>query len=99
MLVSIAYGWSGKQGWDDPSVVPGMETYEDWKGVKGFALAGDSSYFPHMDDQWQSLVDTKRNDLEGSRNVYCLRDEEVCYVDGTKKSISVLSHTVEAVAS
>jgi hypothetical protein len=84
------------QGWDDPSVVPGKETYDDWKGVKGFGLVGDSSFFPHMGDQWKELVAEKQNGMPATSKVYCLRDEEVCCVDGRTKSIEIVSssHTL-----
>jgi hypothetical protein len=71
--------------------VPGKETYEDWESVKGFGLVGNSSFFPHMDDQWKELVAEKQNGMPATSKVYCLRDEEVCCVDGRKKSIEFVS--------
>jgi hypothetical protein len=84
------------QGWDDPSVVPGKEAYEDWTGVKGFGLVGSSSFFPHMGDRWQDLVNEKKSDIATDSEVYCLRDDEICCVDGSSRSISVLSSYIVA---
>merc|ERR1711924_5156 len=39
--------------WDDPSVVPGKETYGDWADSKGLGAAGRTSLFPHMTEEWQ----------------------------------------------
>ena len=97
MFTNTYRGNHTKQGWDDPSVVPGKETYDDWKGVKGFSLAGDASFFPHMGEQWRPLVEEKRTELAGD-NVFCLRDDEVCYVNGSDKSIAVFSHNHQPVA-
>lgn len=88
------------KGWDDPSIVPGKETYDDWKGIKGFGLAGNSSYFPHMTEQWQELVGEKQKELtkdDDSKVVHCLRDDQVCFVDGSSKSVSVHSPVHETV--
>ena len=83
----------GKE-WDDPSVVPGMETYDEWTDVKGLDLSGPTSFFPHMEDQWQPLVDDRVQALpqesksdEESPILCCIRDEDVCYVEGRKNSI------------
>lgn len=79
------------KGWDDPRVVPGMEDYKDWTGVQGLNLMGGASFFPHMSDEWKSLVQDKREALEGITTVYALSDEEVCLCDGSMKSIVQLS--------
>lgn len=78
------------KGWDDPSVVPDRPTYGDWKNISGLSLAGDVSIFPHMGDQWQTMVNEKQAELDGT-NVYCLRDEEVLYVDGGCRTVQLLS--------
>ena len=46
-----------------------------------------------MGDQWIRLVEEKREHLEppARDEVFCLRDEDVCCVDGDSKSISLLS--------
>ena len=71
-----------------------METYEDWTNVKGLDLAGPTSFFPHMEDQWQTLVDDRIQALpqddsahEESPILCCLTDEDVCFVDGRTKSV------------
>jgi peptidase E len=80
------------KGWDDPSVVPDRPTYEDWQGISGLSLAGDASVFPHMEDQWKSLVEDKQAQLDGT-NIYCLRDDEVLCVDGSCKTVQLLTTT------
>lgn len=77
------------KGWDDPSVVPGKETYDDWLDVKGFQFAGASSIFPHMDDQWEDLVNEKTTDLAFD-SLYCLREEEVCCLTGAAQKIDII---------
>mmetsp|Transcript_56757 Transcript_56757/g.159363 ORF Transcript_56757/g.159363 Transcript_56757/m.159363 type:complete len:387 (-) Transcript_56757:60-1220(-) len=79
------------KGWDDPSVVPSRENYADWKAVKGFGLVGDASFFPHMDDKWQSLVEEKSGQHSDAGSTYCLRDEEACCVQGKHRQSKVLS--------
>jgi hypothetical protein len=49
--------------WDDPTVVPGRETYNDWTNVRGLNLVESISFFPHMEDRWKSLVDQRRREL------------------------------------
>jgi hypothetical protein len=80
------------KGWDDPSVVPGREAYDDWKDVKGLGLAGSVSFFPHMEDQWQPMVDDRVRELPPAGDfespvLCCLADDQVCYVDGCATSI------------
>ena len=75
------------KGWDDPSVVPGKETYDDWLECKGFQFAGTSSFFPHMDDQWEDLVKEKTKSVDG---LYCLREEEVCCVTCVAQKIAII---------
>ena len=72
-------------------MVPGMESYKDWQGVKGLDVVGGRSFFPHMNDQWQTLVEEKRISWEDGSAVVCLRDDEVCFVDGSQKRITQLS--------
>ena len=87
--------------WDDPTVVPGMESYDDWKGVKGFGLAGKDSFFPHMTEQWQDLVERKQQEIKSddpSKKVYCLRDDQLCYVNGSAMATSVLALNEVAMA-
>lgn len=73
------------QGWDDPSVVEGKESYEDWVGVQGFGLVGDVSIFPHMDESWEPLVEEKKTDVK-FKDVLPLREWQVFCVDGDTKS-------------
>lgn len=88
--------------WDDPSVVPGMETYEDWTDVRGLDGAGRCSVFPHMTDEWQELTERKTkqlletvtgNDDEQSSStptVHCVRDDQAYTVDGRRRIVTEL---------
>ena len=73
------------KGWDDPSVVPGRESYDAWRGVSGLNLLGGSSIFPHMTEQWESLVAEKTVDFDS--HVYCISDSQMCLVDGEHQTI------------
>lgn len=73
------------KGWDDPSVVPGMEEYSDWIGVKGLNILGGDSIFPHMSQQYQELVEEKKKTLDSK--VHCLTDEDVCCVKGDNEEL------------
>jgi hypothetical protein len=83
--------------WDDPRVVPGRERYEDWSDttIVGMTLVGTNvSFFPHYEDgTWNDVVRQRTIDLLHRRpgmNVYCLRDDQVCHVDGLTRTITVL---------
>ena len=65
-------------------MVPGMHTYDDWKGVKGLDLVNGLSFFPHMSDEWKDLILEKQQDIG---EVCCLRDEDACLVEGKRVSI------------
>ena len=79
------------KGWDDPSVVPGKETYENWAGDDGLNLAGGASFFPHMSEDWLDLVKEKKdslpkndNDGNGSRQrLYCLQEWDACCIEAS----------------
>jgi Peptidase family S51 len=77
--------------WDDCGVVPGREQYRDWDAVGGLGMVGPHSYFPHMTDDWQPLVDRKRMDDDRNNCVVCLRDQDVCLVDGSARALTILS--------
>lgn len=72
------------KGWDDPRVVPDRPTYEDWAEVSGLGLVGAASFFPHMEQLWEALVEEKK--LQG---IVALREEDVMYVDGTSKTTAI----------
>jgi peptidase E len=80
--------------WDDPSVVPGRETYDNWKDTRGLGLVGSTSFFPHMEDQWQSLVEKRVEELPCPQQtkgydklpiLCCLDEEQICLVDGRRR--------------
>ncbi|OEU07847.1 hypothetical protein FRACYDRAFT_174392 [Fragilariopsis cylindrus CCMP1102] len=77
--------------WDDPSVVPGRETYEDWTYIKGLDAAGGDSFFPHMEDQWQDMVQRQTKHLVESgistqtSSVRCVRDDDSYVVDSRQQ--------------
>lgn len=83
--------------WDDPSVVPGKETYGDWADSKGLVAAGRTSLFPHMTEEWQVLTEQKTKELldsmavtDGDKappSVRCIRDDQAYVVDGRTQTI------------
>ena len=79
------------KGWDDPSVVPGKETYDEWLDCKGFEFSGNSSFFPHMSDDWKDTVEKNVKSQGLGNSVYCLREEDACCVIGNKKISLVTS--------
>jgi len=72
------------KGWDDPSVVEGKESYDDWLDCRGFEFVGNQSFFPHMSDDWKDMVADKLDEQNLGKNVDCLREEDVCCVMGDK---------------
>lgn len=77
------------KGWDDPSVVPGREKYENWSTIPGLNITGGCSVFPHMNTEWEQLICEKKK--SHGHPVYCISDAEVLLIDGSKKSLSVTS--------
>jgi len=71
--------------WDDPRVVSDRPTYNDWADVSGLGLVGAASFFPHMEQRWEALVEEK-----SLRDIVPLREEDVMYVDGTSKNTAML---------
>jgi len=71
------------KGWDDPRVVPGRENHQSWEGVLGLGLVGDASFFPHMNDSWNDLVEEKQQTLS---HVECLNEEHVVCVRGPERT-------------
>lgn len=78
------------KGWDDPSVVPSKETYDDWIGVQGFHFAENLSFFPHMSEDWTELVQEKMKGMESS-NTCCLEENQVCCINGESMNAFVVS--------
>jgi hypothetical protein len=78
------------KGWDDPTVVPNRETYDDWIGTKGFQFAESLSYFPHMSNDWIELVNDK---VKGKKpdSTCCLGEDEVCCIIGESRKTFVVS--------
>ena len=68
-------------------MVPNRESYEDWKDVRGFRLVGPVSFFPHMNDTWQSLVHEKESQFDDNERLLALRDVDVCCVRGNQVEI------------
>lgn len=77
------------KGWDDPSVVPEKETYDKWIGNLALDMVGGASIFPHMSDDWISLVAEKRVSSPQMSQLYCLEEWNACCVEGSKKGIFV----------
>jgi hypothetical protein len=89
--------------WDDCTVVPdpSRSRYQDWRDVPGMGLVGRHSFFPHMSDAWQTLVDQKQSErvsggTNGDWRVVCMRDKDVCLVDGFAETLTTLSSSVTA---
>eukprot|EP00559_Dactyliosolen_fragilissimus_P003249 CAMPEP_0184872648 /NCGR_PEP_ID=MMETSP0580-20130426/41406_1 /TAXON_ID=1118495 /ORGANISM="Dactyliosolen fragilissimus" /LENGTH=365 /DNA_ID=CAMNT_0027375479 /DNA_START=241 /DNA_END=1341 /DNA_ORIENTATION=+ len=77
------------KGWDDPSIVPNKETYDDWIGREGLNIANGASFFPHMSSEWEELVQEKNYDTKGNENsLICLNEWEAYCIEGqgTKKA-------------
>lgn len=74
------------KGWDDPSLVPDRPTYDDWKDIKGFQMAGNKAFFPHMTDEWRDLVE-KQKSLDPSFDLVILRDEDAYCIEGSQKKV------------
>lgn len=84
------------KGWDDPSVVPGKETYEDWlhdngetSDSSGLNFVGGASFFPHMSDDWLGLVDEKKDSLPQDGDLYCLQEWDACCVEGSTQDVYI----------
>lgn len=73
--------------WDDCRIVPGRGRYADWDGVDGMSLVGSASFFPHMTENWQAVVDRQSR----GRNIVCLSDGDACLVDGAARTLTLAS--------
>ena len=85
------------KGWDDPSIVPGMEDPQSWKGVPGMDLfCNNISIFPHYAEEWKELVQSKNqtdfttdHGTAPKTHLICLSNSEVlaitggCYTNGS----------------
>jgi hypothetical protein len=81
-----------KKGWDDPSIVPGMERYVDWAAFPGMNLLGNVCLFPHMSEEWETTVAEKTKELQQTNcKVYALREWDVCLVEGEKQLVTVVN--------
>jgi len=80
------------KGWDDPSIVPGMERYVDWAAFPGMNLLGNVCLFPHMSEEWETTVAEKTKELQQTNcKVYALREWDVCLVEGEKQLVTVVN--------
>ena len=90
------------KGWDDPSVVPGKETYDDWKGYPGLDMVGSQSFFPHMSDDWENTVAEKRQEVQPKEladKIVCLGEYDACCIDGSDQIMSLASGVEAAVVA
>ena len=94
------------KGWDDPRVVPGRETYGDWKNVPGLDWCGGGgrAFFPHYEpDEWGETVRVQGAELVQRRHrdkssgvavaveeVVSLRDDQVWHLDGATGQATIL---------
>jgi len=77
------------KGWDDPSVVPGKESYENWKGDIGLNVAGGASFFPHMSDDWKDLIDKKKESLPADDVLFTLQEWDACCIEGSEFDVFI----------
>jgi len=94
------------KGWDDPRVVPGRKSYDDWKNVPGLDWCGGGgrAFFPHYEpDEWGETVRVKGAELVQRRHrdkssgaavkveeVVSLRDDQVWHLDGASDQATML---------
>merc|ERR1711862_168672 len=57
--------------WDDPSIVPNMESYNDWDDNEYYGLdfyfnnkKKRFMFFTHMNDEWNDLIQKKKKELK-----------------------------------
>ena len=75
--IILSYAVFCIKGWDDPSVVPSKETYEDWTDIQGLDGAGQTSLFPHMTAEWQELAERRTKELlESSATISTAFDDD-----------------------
>ena len=84
-----------EQEWDDPSVVPGKETYGDWVDTSGLDATGKVSWFPHMTEEWRDMTEQKTKALLESTDatqssVKLIRDDQAYVVDGRTQTVTEL---------
>lgn len=93
ILVGASMQTACWKGWDDPRVVPGMETYDDWQNVAGLRMCGTTAFFPHyVESEWSEVVRNKGTELKDifGLETCCMHDDKVCLVDGAAKQISII---------
>ena len=82
------------KGWDDPSICPGMQSRDNWRGVQGLSLTGKAAYFPHMSEEYEALVEEKKLDIDSA--VTTISEFEAIIVDGATETVekrSSLAHS------
>jgi len=85
---------------DNPSVVPGRETYKDWTDIQGLDITGGDSFFPHMEENWKEMVGHRTNQLYDSGNstqtssLHCIRNSDAYVVDGQQQCTTKLSSPI-----
>lgn len=52
-------------------------------------LLGGASVFPHMDQQWESMVSERTGLLNSA--VYCIDDSQICLIDGQIQEVSIVA--------
>ena len=73
--------------------MPEKETYDEWKGHLGLAMAGSRSFFPHMSNDWETLVEEKKSAMDENKAscVVCLGEFDACCVDGTARKAMIVT--------
>jgi len=54
-------------------------------------MLGPHAFFPHMTEDWEGLVEQKRQELEQAEALVCLRDFDACCVDGSIQVMRIAS--------
>lgn len=84
------------KGWDDPSVVPGKESCDQWIGCEGFGFAGDKSFFPHFSSEWEDLVNEKTKSGLLSDETEVVYEDAICCVFGERGTKFVIGTEFKA---
>lgn len=53
-------------------------------------MIGEKSFFPHMTDEWKSLVNEKLESFDTSSDLVILHDEDACCIEGARKEVSIV---------
>mmetsp|Transcript_102038 Transcript_102038/g.176996 ORF Transcript_102038/g.176996 Transcript_102038/m.176996 type:complete len:323 (-) Transcript_102038:226-1194(-) len=80
------------KGWDDPSAGGEIDADKVWADediLAGMGLVDpDTAFFPHYNDTYTELVESKRSELAKDTKLVCLtNDDEVIFVSGEEETV------------